>query len=65
MVRLSVPSQLRIDPEVAAEMPAAAEKHAVDVRYGMELIYAEGRGVAPDEVESYYRTGRAIEQGAS
>ena len=54
MVNLSVLSLLRNDPEVAAEMLAAAEKGDVDAQYGMGLIYAEGRGVVSDLVSSYY-----------
>ena len=63
MVNLSVLSLLRNDPKVAAEMLAAAEKGDVDAQYGMGLIYAEGRGVVPDLVSSYYWLCRAIAQG--
>lgn len=63
MVNLSVLTLLRNDPQVAAEMLAAAETGDVDAQYGTGLIYAEGRGVAVDEVKSYYWLSRAIEQG--
>jgi uncharacterized protein len=63
MVDMSVLSLLRNDPDVAAEMLAAAQNGDVDAQYGMGLIYAEGRGVAPDLVNSYYWLSRAIAQG--
>ena len=63
MVNLSVLSLLRNDPEVAAELLAAAEKGDVDAQYGMGLIYAEGRGVVPDLVNACYWLSRAIAQG--
>lgn len=63
MVNLSALSLLRNDPDVAAEMLAAAQQGDVDAQYGMGLIYAEGRGVALDEVRAYYWLSRAIAQG--
>lgn len=63
MVNLSALSLLRNDPDVAAEMLAAAQQGDINAQYGMGLIYAEGRGVALDEVRAYYWLSRAIEQG--
>ena len=63
MADLSVLRLLRNDPEAAAEMLAAAEQGDVDAQYAMGLIYAEGRGVAQDEVRAHYWLSRAIEQG--
>ncbi|MGB5443677.1 MAG: SEL1-like repeat protein [Gammaproteobacteria bacterium] len=63
MANLQVLRLLRNDPEAAAEMLAAAEQGDMDAQYAMGLIYAEGRGVAQDEVMAHYWLSRAIEQG--
>jgi len=54
---------LRNDPEVAARIIAAAEKGDMDAQYAAGLVYAEGRGVVLDLVQSYFWLTRALEQG--
>jgi TPR repeat protein len=54
---------LRNDPEVAARLIAAAEEGDMDAQYAAGLVYAEGRGVEPDLVQSYFWLTLAVEQG--
>lgn len=54
---------LRNDPATAARLIAAAEEGDMDAQFAAGLIYAEGRGVAPDPVQAYYWLTRAVEQG--
>lgn len=54
---------LRNDPELAARLIADADSGDMDAQYAAGLIYAEGRGVEPDLVQSYYWLTRAVEQG--
>ena len=54
---------LRNDPAVAAEFLQAARAGDVDAQYGMGLIYAEGRGVAPNEAQAFFWLTLAHEQG--
>ena len=63
MADLSGLNLLRNDPEVAARLIAAAEEGDMDAQYAAGLVYAEGRGVEPDLVQSYFWLTRAMEQG--
>jgi TPR repeat protein len=63
MSDISLQALLRGDPEIVAGLLAAAEQGNVDAQYRVGLIYAEGRGVAQDEVKAYYWLSRAIRQG--
>lgn len=63
MSDISLQALLRGDPEIVAGLLAAAEQGDVDAQYRVGLIYAEGRGVAQDEVKSYYWLSRAVGQG--
>ena len=63
MADLSGLNLLRNDPEVAARLIAEAEAGDMDAQYAAGLVYAEGRGVAPDLVQSYFWLTRAVEQG--
>ena len=63
MADLSGLNLLRNDPELAMKLIAAAEEGDMDAQYAAGLIYAEGRGVPEDLVQSYYWLTRAIEQG--
>lgn len=54
---------LRNDPERAARLIAEAEQGDMDAQYAAGLIYAEGRGVEPDPVQSYFWLTCALEQG--
>jgi TPR repeat protein len=54
---------LRNDPELAARVIAEAEAGDMDAQYAAGLVYAEGRGVEPDLVQSYFWLTRALEQG--
>jgi len=63
MSDISIQALLRGDPEIVAGLLAAAEQGDVDAQYRVGLIYAEGRGVAQDEVKSCYWLGRAVRQG--
>jgi len=63
MSDISLQALLRGDPEIVAGLIAAAEQGDVDAQYRVGLIYAEGRGVAQDEVKSCYWLSRAIRQG--
>lgn len=51
------------DPALLQDvLPQAAAGH-VDAQYAAGLIYAEGRGVAPDPIEGYVWLSRAYAQG--
>jgi TPR repeat protein len=63
MSDISIQALLRGDPEIVAGLLAAAEQGNVDAQYRIGLIYAEGRGVAQDEVKSFYWLSRAVRQG--
>jgi|GEM_PF-3334473 TPR repeat protein len=63
MSDISIQALLRGDPEIVAGLLAAAEQGDVDAQYRVGLIYAEGRGVAQDEVKSFYWLSRAVQQG--
>ena len=54
---------LRNDPEAAARLLAEAEHGDMDAPSAAGLIYAEGRGVGIDLVQSYYWLSMAIGQG--
>jgi TPR repeat protein len=54
---------LRNDPVLAARLIAEAEQGDMDAQYAAGLIYAEGRGVAIDLVQSYFWLTRAMDQG--
>ena len=54
---------MRNDPELAARLIAEAEAGDMDAQYAAGLIYAEGRGVQQDAVQSYYWLTRALKQG--
>ena len=45
----------------AARLIAAAERGDMDAQYAAGLVYAEGRGVPQDAVQSYYWLTRAVE----
>ncbi len=53
----------RNDPELAARLIAEAEAGDMDAQYAVGLIYAEGRGVEQDAVQSYFWLTRALSQG--
>ena len=63
MADLSGLNLLRNDPEVAARLIAEAEAGDMDAQYAAGLVYAEGRGVEPDLVQSYFWLTRAVQQG--
>jgi TPR repeat protein len=63
MTDISIQALLRGDPEIVAGLLDAAEQGDVDAQYRVGLIYAEGRGVAQDEVKSFYWLSRAVQQG--
>lgn len=63
MTDISIQALLRGDPEIVTGLLAAAEQGDVDAQYRVGLIYAEGRGVAQDEVKSFYWLSRALQQG--
>lgn len=54
---------LRNDPQAAARLLAQAEQGDIDAQYAAGLIYAEGRGVGIDLVQSYFWLSKAIDQG--
>lgn len=60
---LSQLSLLRNDPQQAAEVLEMAAKGVVDAQFAAGLIYAEGRGVPIDLVQSFFWLTRAVEQG--
>ena len=63
MADLSGLNLMRNDPELAARLLAEADAGDMDAQYAAGLIYAEGRGVEPDAVQSYYWLTRALQQG--
>ncbi|MCB1792092.1 MAG: sel1 repeat family protein [Gammaproteobacteria bacterium] len=63
MADLSGLNLLRNDPEKAAELIAAAERGDMDAQYAAGLLFAEGRGVPIDLVQSYFWLTQAITQG--
>lgn len=63
MADLSGLNLLRNDPAVAARLIAEAEAGDMDAQYAAGLVYAEGRGVEPDLVQSYFWLTRAMQQG--
>ena len=63
MADLSGLGLYRNDPELAARLIAEADAGDMDAQYAAGLIYAEGRGVDQDIVQSYYWLTRALQQG--
>ena len=53
----------RNDPEAAAEVLQSALQGNVDAQFAAGLIYAEGRGVPYDLVQSFYWFSKAVAQG--
>lgn len=53
----------RHDPALVEEVKTAAEAGDVDAWYALGLIYAEGRGTAPDPVAAYVWLSRAVAHG--
>ena len=53
----------RNDPQVAADVLEHALKGDMDAQFAAGLIYAEGRGVPLDLVQSFYWLSKAVEQG--
>ena len=53
----------RNDPEAAAEVLQRALQGNVDAQFAAGLIYAEGRGVPYDLVQSFYWFSKAVAQG--
>ena len=51
------------DAKALAELRGRAEKGEVSAQYFLGLIYANGRGVAKDEVEAVKWYRKAAEQG--
>ena len=51
------------DPENAARVIETALSGDVDAQFMAGLLYAEGRGVPLDKVQSFYWLTRAFEQG--
>lgn len=56
-------SLFRNDPQSAAEVLEHALKGDMDAQFAAGLIYAEGRGVSIDRVQSFYWLSKAVEQG--
>lgn len=54
---------LRNDPSKIPPIRDRASKGEMDAQYAMGLIYAEGRGVEIDLVQSHYWLSLAVEQG--
>ena len=54
---------LKNDPEYTREIKHLAQQGNNDAQYALGLIYAEGRGVRQDEIESYYWLSHAKNQG--
>jgi TPR repeat protein len=63
MADLSGLNLMHNDPDLAARLIAAADRGDMDAQYAAGLVYAEGRGVPQDAVQSYYWLTRAVEQG--
>ena len=58
-------SLFRNDPQGAADVIEHALKGDMDAQFAAGLIYAEGRGVTIDRVQSFYWLSKAVEQGDS
>lgn len=54
---------LRNDPSKVPSIRDRAQKGEMDAQYAMGLIYAEGRGVEIDLVQSHYWLSLAVHQG--
>lgn len=53
----------RPNPGYAERLRGYAESGDIHAQYALGLVYAEGRGVAPDPVTAYYWRVRAERQG--
>lgn len=53
----------RNDPKAAADILEEALKGNLDAQYAAGLIYAEGRGVPIDLVQSFYWLTQGVERG--
>ena len=62
-VDLSRLSLFRNDPQSAAEVLEHALAGNMDAQFAAGLIYAEGRGVPLDRVQSFYWLSKAVAQG--
>ena len=62
-VDLSRFALFRNDPEAAAEVLEEALQGNMDAQFAAGLIYAEGRGVPLDRVQSFYWFSKAMDQG--
>ena len=51
------------NPVHAAKVSELAHQGSKNAQYALGLMYAEGRGLKQDEIESYYWLTRAIDQG--
>ena len=60
---LSQLTLFRNDPQAAAEVLEHALQGDVDAQFAAGLIYAEGRGVPLDLVQSFYWFSKALAQG--
>lgn len=60
---LSHLSLLRNDPEAAAQVLEHALAGNIDAQFAAGLIYAEGRGVPIDLVQSFFWLTQAVEKG--
>lgn len=60
---LSHLSLLRNDPEAAAEVLEHALAGDLDAQFAAGLIYAEGRGVPIDLVQSFFWLTQAVDRG--
>jgi len=62
-VDLSQFSLFRNDPQSAADVLEHALKGDMDAQFAAGLIYAEGRGVPIDLIQSFYWFSKAVAQG--
>lgn len=60
---LSRLSLFRNDPQAAADILEHALQGDMDAQFAAGLIYAEGRGVPIDLVQSFYWFSKAMDQG--
>ena len=51
------------DPEHAKLVREKAEAGNVDAQYALGLMYAEGRGIEPDDIQAYVWLTYAVAQG--
>ena len=51
------------DPEHAELVREKAEAGNVDAQYALGLMYAEGRGIEPDDIQAYVWLTHAVAQG--